>query len=484
MPRTAPTPTTPITTTITLAALTITLAPAAALAQPEVPDGFTIRRIAPLLDGVRPQLSAIDDAGGFGIGVVTSVVRDGLVTVRLIEPSGRIVVIAVFGEPGPNAAVRRIRFDESGELGGGLFATLDNLPGDGSGKTVIVSIDVDGGVEELYRSASFAEGETYDFEISIISSMGVEPGLTLLDYNSFNGTRLSTFGPDFQLTVTNPNSLPPGRPDTDVEGMRRDTSGRYGGGILLADSNDADRFTALWELRDVDGGGVYRRIGSSTTWSVRRYGDLDLAAGGPLGETAYVTNLTTDVVEAVDPDGTHTTWATGFTGIDALSISPDGESMYVADQSGVWLIRASGSEPGPVVLATDPSTPTGSTLSGAPVTSLRVIFNEPVDFVDADVTITNNAGDPVAFDASGSGSQFMLIGLGEPLDGDAYTVTISEEVTSVTTGEALDGDRDGVAGGDAELIFTHACQADFDGDGSLTLFDFLAFQNAFDAGCP
>ncbi|MEQ8843273.1 MAG: GC-type dockerin domain-anchored protein [Phycisphaerales bacterium] len=27
-------------------------------------------------------------------------------------------------------------------------------------------------------------------------------------------------------------------------------------------------------------------------------------------------------------------------------------------------------------------------------------------------------------------------------------------------------------------------QADFDGDGSLTLFDFLAFQNEFDAGCP
>jgi hypothetical protein len=26
--------------------------------------------------------------------------------------------------------------------------------------------------------------------------------------------------------------------------------------------------------------------------------------------------------------------------------------------------------------------------------------------------------------------------------------------------------------------------AGFDGDGSLTIFDFLAFQNAFDAGCP
>jgi len=29
-----------------------------------------------------------------------------------------------------------------------------------------------------------------------------------------------------------------------------------------------------------------------------------------------------------------------------------------------------------------------------------------------------------------------------------------------------------------------ACQADFDGDGELTLFDFLAFSSAFDLGCP
>jgi hypothetical protein len=28
------------------------------------------------------------------------------------------------------------------------------------------------------------------------------------------------------------------------------------------------------------------------------------------------------------------------------------------------------------------------------------------------------------------------------------------------------------------------CPADLDGDGELTIFDFLAFQNAFDAGCP
>jgi hypothetical protein len=27
-------------------------------------------------------------------------------------------------------------------------------------------------------------------------------------------------------------------------------------------------------------------------------------------------------------------------------------------------------------------------------------------------------------------------------------------------------------------------RADFDGDGAFTVFDFLAFQNAFDDGCP
>ncbi|MEQ9096333.1 MAG: VCBS repeat-containing protein [Phycisphaerales bacterium] len=38
--------------------------------------------------------------------------------------------------------------------------------------------------------------------------------------------------------------------------------------------------------------------------------------------------------------------------------------------------------------------------------------------------------------------------------------------------------RDGVA----DMVEASPCRADFDGDGALTIFDFLAFQNAFDAG--
>ncbi|MFI4881643.1 MAG: FG-GAP-like repeat-containing protein [Phycisphaerales bacterium JB064] len=40
--------------------------------------------------------------------------------------------------------------------------------------------------------------------------------------------------------------------------------------------------------------------------------------------------------------------------------------------------------------------------------------------------------------------------------------------------------RDGVA----DTIEASPCRADIDGDGALTIFDFLAFQNAFDAGDP
>jgi hypothetical protein len=63
-------------------------------------------------------------------------------------------------------------------------------------------------------------------------------------------------------------------------------------------------------------------------------------------------------------------------------------------------------------------------------------------------------------------------------------------ITGLPVGEPCRADLDG----DGELTFFDflAFQnlfdagdpaADFDGDGELTIFDFVAFQNAFDAGC-
>jgi hypothetical protein len=50
-----------------------------ALAQPQVPPGFSIRNISPTLDGQIPQLTAIADPL-FGEGVMTATVANGVVT--------------------------------------------------------------------------------------------------------------------------------------------------------------------------------------------------------------------------------------------------------------------------------------------------------------------------------------------------------------------------------------------------------------------
>ena len=81
---------------------------------------------------------------------------------------------------------------------------------------------------------------------------------------------------------------------------------------------------------------------------------------------------------------------------------------------------------------------------------------------------------------------------GEPLiDGGGVsgattpTLTIDATVEDVAAYDVVVTNASGSDTSEPSVIAVRtACQADFDGDGQLTLFDFLAFQNAFDAGCP
>ena len=65
--------------------------------------------------------------------------------------------------------------------------------------------------------------------------------------------------------------------------------------------------------------------------------------------------------------------------------------------------------------------------------------------------------------------------------------TLVVDATAEDTG-AYDVVVTNVAGSDTSdagvIAVRLPCQADFDGDGELNIFDFLAFSNAFDAGCP
>ncbi|MFI4882426.1 MAG: GC-type dockerin domain-anchored protein, partial [Phycisphaerales bacterium JB064] len=59
-------------------------------------------------------------------------------------------------------------------------------------------------------------------------------------------------------------------------------------------------------------------------------------------------------------------------------------------------------------------------------------------------------------------------------DGSGRVFIVSRQVDTVWVVENLISDQ-----GEPQ-----PCYADCDGDGSLTIFDFLCFQNAFDTGSP
>jgi hypothetical protein len=111
-----------------------------------------------------------------------------------------------------------------------------------------------------------------------------------------------------------------------------------------------------------------------------------------------------------------------------------------------------------------------------------VAINGEIVVVGVDTTF-NDAGRVLAFDAQTG----ALIGEAVP------DVPVSDALYGGAV--ALDGDRlvVGASGDDSRAIdagaaylfaFTGGCRADLDGDGSLTIFDFLQFQNLFSLGDP
>ena len=456
-----------------------------AAAQPSVPEGFSVRLIQQTPGAVVPQLSAVDSEV-FGQGVVTASTSSGVTTFRLLGPTGIIEPLGTFADPSVDF-VQRVRFDSDGVLPNELHAALiigDNFGPPFGNTTVYVTGDAKGVFSERWRLGNSNENRAYDFSFTD-GSAGNPIGIVLLDADADDGTSLAVMGSDYAPVQVQNDSVPPGRSDTDVVGFALDVTGLYGGGLLLADTDaNSDELTAIYELRDTASGGVYRAIAGPVDSDSRQYGDLGIVAAGPFGGVIYVTETLTDEIQQVSPDGMHTTWATGFVGVDSLSITPDGGSMYVADTNGVWLIRPLGSEPGPALVAHDPSASGGTALCGDPVASVRLIFSEPVSFTAGDVTVLDGNGNPVGFDASGSGSAFMILGLASPLEADTYTVTVADTLVSVATGQALDGDSDGVAGGQAQVSLTHRCPADpAPPYGLLDLTDITTFIEAFTGGC-
>jgi len=190
--------------------------------------------------------------------------------------------------------------------------------------------------------------------------------------------------------------------------------------------------------------------------------------------------------------------APGATGVRLLQ---NGRVLGATDDpEGAIVLFGANLGAGPSEVIIEASYPDGKLARSAPE-PLRVDFGDvfggaaPVAF---DHTVRVRPGQtrlidlPAAYDASPADAAYEIVappaGAAEVLWHDGTGFALVRIADDATTGDAV-GFEVTTAGGSARAtvtleLATAPCPADLDGDGELTIFDFLTFQNLFDAGDP
>ena len=153
--------------------------------------------------------------------------------------------------------------------------------------------------------------------------------------------------------------------------------------------------------------------------------------------------------------------------------------------------RASESVPGPELLV---STPASEQCNIEGVGEVTLYFTEPVVIGDDDVSVVTGdaAALPVRTQVINSGSNIVTVRFRSvpggnqqvgavPLIDNDYVVTIADRARALSNNVPIDGDQDGIAGGDAVLTVSHRLRVDFDGNRVIDFFDVLEFLAQFDA---
>ena len=451
--------------------LTLLLCSNLCVADPVVLEGFVVEKIMDRMDGQTPRLEAIRNSE-YGAGVVAASVDSGILTVLKLSEGGVSIIGTYSGFPIPSQS-RTIRFDTTGLFENKLYISVArntaSSHGQGGDSTDILRVNNDGIVEIVSSEGSQSDQTAFIFEFSS-GNNGYIPGIYLEDTDGSDGTKLAYCDHNYALTILSPDSEPSGRVDLDIWGMEFDTTGRYGNLLTMVDSdgNDDKKSVIYQLLPDL----TWQSLTTMVSTSTRFYKDITFSNSGSFGQQLYVTEQVTDSVMTVDPDGIHDEFVSNFNEIESITIDDTGDFMYVSDYDGIWRVRAGTSEIGPQIVMQEPKVASDGVFtdhSGA--SSLRLLWNEPVTFTNDDVEILNELGQSISLSVSGSNSQFMIIAFGETLLNDKYTITISDSVVSAETGNPIDGDEDGLSGGDAIIVMEHRQRHDSDNDNDIDLVD-------------
>jgi peptidoglycan hydrolase-like protein with peptidoglycan-binding domain len=308
-----------------------------------VPPSFVIEVLLAPIAGTRPRLEAIRNPD-YGEGVIAASVDDGALKIRRINGS-TVELLATGPDTGAGfhaPQVGTIRFDTTGLFGNELYVCLWGDIGGTRGlwdRTIVLRISAEG---EVTRVA--------------VCGNEIEPVAVLLEFAAGHGgyrrgaylgqfawnprprpaNDLYHMSVAFNITKLAQDVLPPGRTNLTVWAMEFDPTGLYGSYLTLADSDDDDALTAVYQLRpDLSWSELTTLV---SRWG-RLYGDLAFSPGGGFGQKLYVTDRVSQSVMTVDPNGVHREFAMGFCGIDSVTISQDGDQMFVSDADGVYRIR-------------------------------------------------------------------------------------------------------------------------------------------------
>ena len=448
-----------------LAALTRTCLLATTLPAPQitVPPGYAVDFLLPPVYGSGARIAAISNPA-YGFGIVVASAHNGILSVYRISASNLEVIGTLSGLP-TLAWVLDIKFDNTGMFGGGLLVSVGSSPVTPS-QSSLYCVSPNGTIS-LAAGPFGGSGDSLSYRCAFTDGLGgFAPGAYLEDGDGSNGTRLALLSPPAvpgcgsgAYTSLSSNHVPPGRTDVDVQGFQFDRSGSFGMLLILADSDGNDDHKSA--IYTINGTLQWGTIAGPVSTSVRFYGDMTIASAGAFGPGSglgpmYVTEQISNELQAVDPGGVHQTMASGFTGIQSVSVSNDGNSLFVTDSNGVYRIHPISMVPGPALVMRDPNVVTDDKHGGpSGVSQERMLFSEPIVFSEADVSVVDSLGAQVPFSVAGSGSAFLVLTFGRPLRNDSYTITVRDTVTSAMSGDPIDGDGNGVSGGDLVLVMEH-----------------------------
>jgi hypothetical protein len=415
----------------------------------------------------------------YGTGVVAASLDNGILTVLRITES----TIDVLGTaPSDSSWISCVKFDTGGTFNEELFVATGTF---------------DLGISEVFRvspqgSVTLVHSLQGDDSTALLLAFssgagGYQPGAYLINMGRSD---LYFMDGSYGVILLEEQSLPTGREDVDIRDLGFAPLGMYGSNLIMADSDpNNERLSVIYELLpDLTWQEITTPVSTNTRfWGT---GGLAMSPGGAFESNMYVADSRQQEILLVDElTGNLSAFASGFSVVPtshwsgvpfAISVSDNGEHMFVSDDDGVHRIRSVDLNVGPTLAMREPWVEHDDVHTGpAGVDSLRLLWSDEVVFDSGDVSVTDEAGQPVPHSVTGSNSQFMVIAFGAPILNDTYTITVHETVVSAETGAAIDGDDDGVAGGDAILTMKHRLRHNSDNDSDVDMHDFQRFQQEF-----